>query len=279
MYAEWIRARRLSAGSTSLIQCSNRFPQSSAGELNTYLAFTELGSQIVGPIGRTGLIVKSSIFTADTATPLLSEITGQGRLASLFDFRNWEGLFPGVGYHERFSLVTLTGSSAASQTTQYAFYCDNVSQLTAGGRAYSISREEIALLSPNSGTCPTLTTRRDLELMLHVSMRFPVLVDGRTDENSWSAVYGSLFHMSGASGLYRTKEQQDQTKAAVPPFGCYDGEPYAPLYEGKFIQIYDHRFSSFEGVAPADGFGKKPGTHSPTPLQKNDPSYAIVPRY
>src|SRR5690606_22236470 len=54
---------------------------------------------------------------------------------------------------------------------------------------------------------------------------------------------------------------------------------YRPLYEGKFIQQYDHRFSSFEGVSREERFGKKPGTHTPSEQQKQNPNYSIMPRY
>jgi hypothetical protein len=255
---------------------------SAKGELNTYLPFTELAIHLINKSGSAGLVVKSSIFTADTSAPLLSWLLKNERLRSLYDFRNWKNLFPGVGYHERFALLTIVGRGIRCDRTFYAFYCDSVEDLVAEGRAYSISTEQISRMSPNSGTCPILTTEKDLQLFLHAINRFPVLVNETAKANAWAISYGSLFHMSGASEHFGTKENLLSAGFNFCPHPYFVNgkrDMYVPFYEGKFIQIYDHRFGSFEGVPIDQRFGRKPGTHTPTNEQKNDPAYCIEPRY
>ena len=282
LYSQWLQARRKSDGSKSLVQSSGRFPMSSKGELNTYLPFTELGLHLINRGGHCGMVVKSSIFTADTAAALMSHLIQSKRLISLYDFRNWKNLFPGVGYHERFSLISFVGSPISSHSPTFAFYCDLVGDLSIKGRVYSISSDQISLLSPNSGKVPILPTKRDRDLLLQVASSFPVLVNNGTNQNPWSMSYGSLFHMSGASEHFKTKEQlwaEGYELRSHSHFMLHDGENFVPFYEGKYIQIYDHRFSSFEGVPAKKRFGRKPGTHTPTPQQKGNPGYNIEPRY
>jgi len=54
---------------------------------------------------------------------------------------------------------------------------------------------------------------------------------------------------------------------------------FVPLYEGKFIHQFDHRFASFEGILREKRFGIKAGTHTPSTDQKSNPAYHIMPRY
>lgn len=283
LHEEWNNSQWKVDGFKKLVQVSNRFPLSSKGELNTYLPFTELGLQIISNRGACGMVLKSSIFTADASSALMSHFTKKKLLLSLYDFRNWENLFPAVGYHERFTLLTFKGDKSLN-APKYAFYCDRVDDLRGENKVFSISAEEISMLSPNTGKCPILPSRRDFQLISNAVTKFPVLVNDKSGLNPWPISYGSLFHMSGDSGYFKTKEQLEaegfnaQHKARFAWEGS-SGEQYVPFYEGKYIQIYDHRFSSFEGIPANKRFGRKPGTHTPRPEQKNDPDYGIEPRY
>ena len=50
-----------------------------------------------------------------------------------------------------------------------------------------------------------------------------------------------------------------------------------PLYEAKMIHHFDHRYGTYEGQTEAQAnVGTLP---RPTPEEKRDPSYVIMPRY
>jgi len=119
----WNESRRMADASGHLITLSGRFPLSSSGELNTYLPFTELALQCIKQSGRAGLVIKSSVFSADAASLLFDFVMQNRRLVSLYDFRNWENLFPGVGFHERFCLFTVAGGALDIKGVDCAFYC------------------------------------------------------------------------------------------------------------------------------------------------------------
>jgi hypothetical protein len=281
LYEEWTTAKRLAQGSVSVIQSSGRFPLSASGELNTYLPFTELGLQICQGRGRCAIVVKSGIFASDIASDLFKHIVHSGRLISLYDFQNSTGLFPAIGSCERFSLLTFAEDQSDHREAQFAFYCDSVADVM-GERSYSLSKHDLMKLSPSSGKLPMLRNAKERELLLSVVSSFGVLADDTNQINPWRVSYGSLFHMSGASDYFRTREElESQGFEYLNGTSCMTNGSvvYAPFYEGKFIQIYNHRFSSFEGVPREKRFGRKPGTHTPSLDQLRDPNYHIEPRY
>lgn len=282
LYQEWVDDVNKAEGHTKFIQRSGRFPLSSFGEINTYLPFTELAKQLLDLSGRCGLIIKSSIFISDNGVELLSSIVDEKKLVSLFDFRNWEGLFPAIGYHERFTLITFTGFRIADFNPKFAFYCDDTNDLMSKNKMLAITENDLILISPNTGKLPILTSSRDLEILRRVCNKFSALVLEKKNENPWGVSYGSLFHASGASEHFFNKEDLISSNYTLNPdftFSGNDGKRFVPFYEGKYVQIYDHRFSSFEGIAKDIRFGRKPETHSPTIEQKANPNYFIEPRY
>lgn len=79
-----------------------------------------------------------------------------------------------------------------------------------------------------------------------------------------------MFNMSTDSHLFRSKEQleEDGWQLRGNLFER-DGELYVPLYEGKMIHHFDHRWATYEN-------GK---FRAVTPEEKQDPSFLPMPRY
>ena len=230
------------------------------------------------------MIVPSGIATDDTTKFFFHDLMQHERLVSLLDFRNWQNLFPGIGYHERFALVTFSGYGSISATMKFAFYCENAEDIKNEDSVYSISLEQIKQMNPNSGKLPIIPEKHDRKLMLLTFSRFPVFVDQQAQRNDWNLDYIRLFDMSAASEHFHTKEELLRDGYNLLPTMHFKApnsadRTFLPFYEGKYIQIYDHRFSSFENVPVDKRFGRKPGTHTPTTKQKQNPNYSIEPRY
>lgn len=66
LFEEWQEATIRINRSNLFIRFSSRFPYTGVGELNTYALFGELSLGLCRPLGRSGIIVKSSLVTADT---------------------------------------------------------------------------------------------------------------------------------------------------------------------------------------------------------------------
>ncbi len=73
-----------------------RYQLTAYGKLNSYSLFAETFLRLVGPRGRTGLIVPTGIATDNSTKAFFDQAVSGKRLASLYDFENREGVFPGV---------------------------------------------------------------------------------------------------------------------------------------------------------------------------------------
>ena len=168
-------------------------------------------------------------------------------LVSLFDFENRRGLFPDVDSRMKFCLFTAgSGAKPAADNAEYVFFAHAVEELRDPERRFTLSPDNIALLNPNTRTCPTFRSRSDAELAKAIYRRVPVFVrearDGKPEDNPWGIQFNRMFDMSNDSHLFRTREQLagDGWELAGNVFRK-GGMEYLPLYEAKMTQIYNHR--------------------------------------
>lgn len=277
-------AKRTQEASAKILSCdAGTFPLTGFRELNTYHLFTELAAALVAPTGRVGVIVKTGIGSAENCLPLFKALTDANQLVSLYDFVNRKPLFPAVQTVERFSLLTFTGRAGHGDPIQFATLCQDVPDLARPGRVYSLSPEDIALMSPTNGACPLLKGERDAEIMRELYRNFPILgaSDPRRPNEFWNVEYVRIFDMANDSGDFKKLEELEAmglTPAADRRVRA-GGEEYWPLYEGKYIFLFDHRYGSFETVPTARKYGRKAEAPSPTLSQLQDPNYEILPRY
>lgn len=234
--------------------------------------FVELFTVLVKPEGRIGAIVPTSIATGAGAQELFATLTRDRSVASLYDFENLKQLFPGVDARQRFSLLSLHGAKAPVPVADYAFFLHEPAHLDDGSRSFELTADEIALISPNTGSIPLFQSRRDADLTLSIYRRIPVLwEEGHRDGNPWGIRSKRLFDMTDDSGLFRDKMGLE--KAGWELRGnVFEREDrrMLPLYEAKMAHHFDHRWNGF---TPAGA------TRQPEQAEKRDPEYAPLPRY
>ena len=137
-------------------------------------------------------------------------------------------------------------------------------------KRFSLTAGEIALLNPNTRTCPIFRSRRDAELTLGIYRRVPVLVNEETGENPWDIKFATMFHMSNDSGLFRTREQLVAEGWRLRGNHFVRGSDIClPLYEAKMMHQYDHRWATYQGG----------NTRDVTDREKDDPNIVVLPRY
>ncbi len=259
------------------------YPLTGFRELNTYHLFAELAERLTAPSGRVGMIVKTGIVAADNCLPFIKRLTDRRQLVGLLDFVNTRGLFPTVQTVERFSLLTFTGMNGHTSPIRLATLCQDVSDLAVPDRVYSLSPEDIALMSPLNGAVPLLKGSGDAGIMRRLYNAFQIL--GRSDpsraDQFWNVDYAAIFHMANdskhfqrledleAAGLVVNRDRRVQTK----------DDEYWPLYEGKYIFLLEHRYGSFEGGGQAKKYGRKAAASRPSKEQLQNPDYEILPRY
>jgi len=272
LWAAYQGALAQAEATSHFIRHCGRFPLCGVGDVNTYALFAETMRSLVGPAGRAGVIVPTGIATDDTTKAFFGAINGGRELVSLYDFENREKLFPDIDSRIKFCLLTLAGRERPVKGgAELAFFCHDASDLDDSERRFRLSPEEIALLNPNTRTCPVFRSRRDAEITLGIYRRVPVLVkEGDPEGNPWGISFRRLFDMTNDSGLFRTRDELEAEGFRLTGNVFRRGPTtYLPLYEGKMAHHFDHRWASYE----AGDFEDFPAS------SKQGPDALPLPRY
>jgi len=275
LHAEFMAASRYNEGIQHFIHNAGRYPLTSYGRLNSAPLFAELARILVKPSGFVGFILPSGIATDSFNQFFFQDLVDSRALVNLFDFENREGLFPAVDSRQKFCLLTLAGTGdagASSRAAEFVFFAHRVEDLADGERRFTLSAEDIALLNPNTRTCPVFRGKRDAEITKAIYRRVPVLVNVADHEhgNPWGFQGLLMFMMNTASKLFRTREQLESDGWRVEGNVFRKaGERHLPLYEAKMVHQFDHRWATYDGL----------DTRDVTAAEKRDPAAPVLPRY
>ena len=245
---EFRAAQRQADGETRLLRDSGLYPLCGRGDINLYAVFAEQARLRLAGQGYMSMVLPSGIATDDTTKFYFQNVVETESLVSLFDFEN-KGIFQGVHNSYKFCLFTagsgrsLPASRKPGDAAEFVFFAHSVDDLNDTDSRFSLSAEDIALLNPNTRTCPIFRSRRDAELTKAVYRRVPVLIqEGSPPKNSWGISFLRMFDMSNDSHLFRTREQlEGDGWQLVGNVFERDGDRYLPLYEAKMTNQFDHR--------------------------------------
>lgn len=274
LYQAFLDARRESEGVSALIRNSNLFPLCGRGDVNTYSVFTELNLTLLGKGGRVGCIIPSGIATDDTTKYFFQHLIENSYLESLFDFENRKKIFD-IDSRIKFCLLTLNRrATPATVPAKFCFFALDPDELKDADRVFELTAEDIALVNPNTKTCPIFRSRKDAEITKKVYQRIPVLIDeNREDGNPWGIKFLRMFDMSNDSGLFhdRSALEKDGYQLNGNVFEKKGGSPekFLPLYEAKMIHHFDYRWATY-------GNGE---FRDVTAAEKADPNFHSLPRY
>jgi hypothetical protein len=273
LFASYRKAVRWAEAISHFLKNSGRYPLCGKGRLNTYAVFAEGMLSLVSTTGRAGIIVPTGIATDDTTKDFFSSIVDGSRLASLFDFANAAPIFLGVHRSYKFCLLTMAGASRlVTGGAEFAFFAHRVEDLLDPERRFRLSADAIALMNPNTKTCPIFRTRRDAELTMAIYRRLPILIrDGEPGGNPWGIQFRQgLFNMTSDSALFRTREELEGEGYALEGNVFATGhDRWLPLYEAKMVHHFDHRWASYQGETIVDV----------DVVAKRDPGTVVLPRY
>jgi hypothetical protein len=241
---EYRRAQRKVEGLQHFIHSSGRYPFTSFGRLNSAPLFAEFERWLVSCNGRIGIIVPTGIATDSFNQHFFRDLIESRVLIYLHDFENREGLFPAVDSRMKLCLLTLHGSSLPAQCkTDFVFFAHSTNHLKEEHRHFSLSPSEMALLNPNTQTCPIFRTAGDAVLALAIHRRVPVFVnEHKRTGNPWGFEGKLMFMMNTASHLFRTRTELEAEGWKLEGNVYLRGaETFLPLYEAKMSDFYDHR--------------------------------------
>ena len=280
LFAEYVEAKRAADQALAYARNSGRYPLTGQGDINTYMLFAELARILVAPKGRVGLLVPSGIATDPTTKEYFADIIQTGSLIGLFDFENRRKIFPDVDGRFKFCALLLGGSSANTESADFVFFAHGMEDLQDKKRHIALTAKDLALLNPNTRTCPVFRSRRDAELTKAVYRRVPILIDESRREggNPWGVKYVTMFHQTNDAELFHDPESLRKLKLKlVGNRWVGKDRTFLPLYEAKMIQSYDHRAAS---VVLAEGNWVRQGQTEETSLvQHQNPEFVAQPRW
>jgi hypothetical protein len=259
-------ALRSSKATATLIRESQRFAFAT-GELNTYFCFLDVARQVSDASGRVGLIIPSAIATDDSTKAFFQSLMEED-LESLYELEN-HGFFEsiGQGHMNRFALVTLN-QNRASSLVRFLFKAKTVTEIRDPERTFTLTPGQLALLNPNTLTCPIFTTHQDALLVQEVYERLPVLWREKTkddDGNTWAIRFYAGLHSGSDSSAFR------EHSGALP-----DYSESLPLYEAKMMTQFNHRHGDYGQVMAGRGTHVLP---HPSESQLNDPAFRAQPKF
>lgn len=234
VFKAFLDARRESEGISHLLRNSERYPLCGRGDINTYAVFAELKRCILSPTGRVGCIVPSGIATDDTTKYFFQNLMGKESLISLYDFENRQGIFPGVHRSYKFCLLTLTGKKRPSKDgASFIFFAIKDSDLYQTDRIINLRFDDIKLINPSTLNCPIFRQKKDSSLSLHGHKKsvFP-------NEN---VIRKNQIQIEIGPRIDNTKDSYLFVDACEKP---HSGS-FLPLYEGKMINQFNHRYANF----------------------------------
>ena len=280
LYAQYQQAKEAAEKTLAHVRSSGDFPLTAKGDVNTYVLFAELAHRIVAPRGRVGLLVPSGIATDKTTREFLATLTEGGSLISFYDFENKAPVFPDVHRSFKFSALVFGGSEVKTPKADFVFFARRMSDLDAKDRHIPLSSQDMALLNPNTHTCPVFRSRRDAELTKTIYRRVPILIDRSRKEggNPWGIKFVRMFDQTNDARLFRTREELLKLKAKQHG-NCWrrGKQTFLPLYEAKMVQAFDHRAAGV--VVESANWMRQGQTDTTSPVAHQNPEFAVQPRW
>lgn len=281
LWQEYEAARKRAESFLSYAHNSGFYPLMGKGDTNYYALFAERALQLVTSAGQVGLLVPSGIATDDTTKGYFQHLVNRRMLAELLDFENREKMFPDVDSRFKFSVFLVSGEGSPQDSIRCGFFLHNMRQAYDEDRISLLRPEDFRLFNPNTLTCPIFRRRRDAELTRKIYEHAPVLIDksGKETVNPWGISFLRMFDMTNDSGLFRTAAQLEGEGYWLGEGNVYTKgeEKYLPLYEGKMVQMYDHRAATI--VVNAENV-HRPAQEQPTSEdQHKDPAYSPSPQF
>lgn len=216
----------------STIKKDSFFENSSCGEANTYALFTELSLNSLNETGVAGIIIKSSLVKMPVYSNLFKKLMENNSLYELYMFVNRRKIFR-IDSREEFSVIFLKRESKgqfglAVNLDQYQGFSDK--------EKITVTYQLLSKLNPETGMIPNIYSNEELEFLTSIYKDYKVFGSVYPE-----CRFGRLVHLTNHSGSIIKHEEKG----------------YLPIYEGKFIEIYNGKFATFKGVSELKKYKNK----------------------
>ncbi len=231
------------------------FNLSNNGELNTYTLFTDAAIKLKTQRGVVGLVLKSAIVTSQVNQNLFKYLTKGNYIVAIYDFINRKKIF-NIDSRERFCFLLLGNSK--SEKFSISMNLNEVSGIEGAKTGIELSYDSLKLLNPLTGMLPNFSNQKEADFLLRVSSNFPFFKDVYKDIR-----FGRIVHFTSHAKFIAKKKSEDNI----------------PIYEGKFFNQFDGKFSGFNGVADNLRYGNKSSSVNIEEEKKSIPDYFPESRF
>lgn len=284
MYKTFCEAKRTVDGMNHFFYTSGLYPSCGRGRINFYAVFAEWMRRALNDDGLLGCVVPSGIATDDTTKIFFQNMMETKSLISLYDFENRKKIFPAIDSRIKFCLLTTgSGRKPMAERAHFVFFAHSTDEIDDPDKNFSLSPQDIALLNPNTRTCPIFRSTKDAILTKAVYRRIPVLVkEAQTkhpEENPWGITFQQgLFNMTSDSGLFRTRKDLEEKGWKLRGNIFYPTKDvksennvhrFLPLYEAKMIHQFNHRWATYDEMKIRDA----------EPKELASKNFSVLPRY
>ena len=188
-----------------------------------------------------------------SAAEFFRGLSSTGRLGALFDFENRKVFFPDVDSRFKFCTLVFGGPARTFAQARCAFYLHQLAELDDPARVLALTAEDFVRVNPNTGAAPIFRSQRDANITLGLYAKHPVLVKHgevsasmgkQPDEKTWPVkFYQGLFNMTSDSKFFIKQLELEKLGFKLVALNRWlkDDVHVLPLYEGKMVQMYDHR--------------------------------------
>lgn len=202
------------------------------GELNTYAMFAELASRLTEKDGFAAIIVKSALVTSTCYSSCFRQFVNQGSLSEVFLFDNREKLFQ-IDSREKFCVLFFGGEHAGGIKVHYGL---TKQEQILSSVPINVTSEELELINPETGLLPNVADSKEFSFLLRTHRSLSVFA-----KEFPKCHFGRLVHLTAHAEHISTKSEKTRV----------------PIYEGKFIEQYDNRFSTFAGMSADERYQAK----------------------
>jgi Eco57I restriction-modification methylase len=232
---------------------SGDYPMLGGGDVNLYSLFVERAQALAAKDGLIALLTPSGIAADKGAAEFFCSLSSTGRLGALFDFENRKVFFPDVDSRFKFCVLLFGGLSRTFKQTRCAFYLHQLAELDDPTRLLALTAADFQRVNPNTGAAPIFRSQRDADITLRLYVAHPVLIKHGFESKSmgkqpdvkvWPVKYLTMFHMTNDSHFFSKADELKKNglkPTALNRWVDAKGAEAVPLYEGKMVQMYDHR--------------------------------------
>lgn len=231
--------------SKEIIKSDPYFANSATGELNTCTLFADACYSQVSVRGVIGIIIKSSTVTSSVNRKFFNRIFNG--LYAIYDFINREKFFD-IDSRERFSLLIVGGTQDMSgkHTFNIGMNLRNIEDIEK--TSIKIGKKELVTLNPDTHMLPNIMNTGSMCILLDLYGRFHTIGQAYKELQ-----FGRLVHYTNHADY----------------IGKSSEETNLPVYEGKFFQSFDGRYSGYNNVPYADRYKSKAQTKRLSDEERN----------